>query len=586
MPSFFLTDLADNFPGPGQDNAGNDQIFGGEGNDRVQGGNGDDDVDGGLDTDTLYGGAGNDDLNAGALPFEDVLDGGSGIDTATIDYSNVINLGTNESVRIVAVHANVPWSVLVDGFLGVRMTRVERLNIASGDNDDSLVGGNLGDTLDCGGGTDVVRGGNGNDAVIKSWGDYGNLDGGAGIDTLAVSGANLKSPDDALLFDAATATIASGTTTIGGFQRFELFSIAGTDLGDTITTGDGGDQLFGFSGDDVLNGRGGADDIRAGDGRDRVDAGGGNDTIDAMVVFGRADGSTADTILGGAGDDHLFVAAGSAVSGVPYSLAACIFVGGIGRDLLELQSLLTTVVDFTGATLNGFERIAYGTQSGGLRMTAAQASGVTDFTMSNARLYLADAGNLRLTGSLDLSAVHLSDGGQFADFSLAFKPVGPGFSGIRVEGGARGDRIIGTAFSDTHSGNGGNDTLSGGESGDALRGGLGADQLTGGLGADGFEYRDIAESSTRLTGRDRILDFKVAEGDRILLVTIDAIADTPLNDAFTFVGSAEFTSAGQLRVYERNGVTYVDMNTGNDLVADMRIVLDGAHALTEAQFLL
>ena len=63
---------------------GNDSIQGFAGNDRLVGGPGDDTLDGGAGKDTLQGGAGNDVLKAkdGA---RDVVDGGPGTDTATVD---------------------------------------------------------------------------------------------------------------------------------------------------------------------------------------------------------------------------------------------------------------------------------------------------------------------------------------------------------------------------------------------------------------------------------------------------------------------------------------------------------------------
>ncbi len=56
----------------------------------------------------------------------------------------------------------------------------------------------------------------------------------------------------------------------------------------------------------------------------------------------------------------------------------------------------------------------------------------------------------------------------------------------------------------------GNDTLSGGAGADFVSGDRGDDTMTGGLGADIFHSSSDA-------GIDRVLDFSVAETDRVLL---------------------------------------------------------------------
>lgn len=97
-----------------------------------------------------------------------------------------------------------------------------------------------------------------------------------------------------------------------------------------------------------------------------------------------------------------------------------------------------------------------------------------------------------------------------------------------VVGGKDNDRLFGDAGSDLVYGNLGNDTLDGGSGADTVRGGQGDDVLTGGdgtdfvsgdLGADtmtGGAGSDIFHSFTG-SGVDRILDFSVAEGDRLQL---------------------------------------------------------------------
>jgi glucose/arabinose dehydrogenase len=97
-----------------------------------------------------------------------------------------------------------------------------------------------------------------------------------------------------------------------------------------------------------------------------------------------------------------------------------------------------------------------------------------------------------------------------------------------VVGGRDNDLQAGDAGGDVVWGNLGNDTLDGGAGGDQVRGGLGDDTLTGGSGDDfvsgdrgddtvaGGAGADLIHGSQD-AGIDRVLDFSLAEGDRVML---------------------------------------------------------------------
>lgn len=91
----------------------------------------------------------------------------------------------------------------------------------------------------------------------------------------------------------------------------------------------------------------------------------------------------------------------------------------------------------------------------------------------------------------------------------------------------------------------GNDKLYGEEGNDQLIGGLGADRLEGGSGADTFIFTNVDDS--KFAARDKVIGFSGAEGDRIDTSAIDANVLLAGRQAFTFVGAAVFTAAGQLR---------------------------------------
>ena len=88
-----------------------------------------------------------------------------------------------------------------------------------------------------------------------------------------------------------------------------------------------------------------------------------------------------------------------------------------------------------------------------------------------------------------------------------------------IFGGAGANLVYGNLGDDTLDGGGGNDIVRGGQGNDTVAGGAGADFVSGDLGNDtmaGGSGADIF-SSFATTGMDRVIDFNVAEGDRVML---------------------------------------------------------------------
>lgn len=156
-------------------------------------------------------------------------------------------------------------------------------------------------------------------------------------------------------------------------------------------------------------------------------------------------------------------------------------------------------------------------------------------------------------------------------------------------GGGKGaiinvENIEGSQFNDTITGNVENNVLKGGDGADRLDGGLGADTLFGGAGADSFHISTEANSTVALEGRDVIMDFNRAEGDRIIVRDIDA-KQGGVDDPFTFV--AKFTGvAGQL-ISVAEGDHYVVMgDTNGDGHADFAVNVFSDTPLIRSDFLL
>jgi Ca2+-binding RTX toxin-like protein len=126
-----------------------------------------------------------------------------------------------------------------------------------------------------------------------------------------------------------------------------------------------------------------------------------------------------------------------------------------------------------------------------------------------------------------------------------------------VVGGKDDDKLYGDDGDDIVWGNLGNDTLDGGNGNDQVRGGQGDDTLSGGAGNDyisgdrgndtetGGPGADIFHSFSG-AGIDRVLDFNVGEGDRVMLdpgttytvsqVGADTVVDMGNGDQVILVG--------------------------------------------------
>jgi serralysin len=143
--------------------------------------------------------------------------------------------------------------------------------------------------------------------------------------------------------------------------------------------------------------------------------------------------------------------------------------------------------------------------------------------------------------------------------------------GVTIEnatGGTQNDVLCGNTTNNSLAGGGGNDILLGRE---------GADVLTGGAGADQFVFTSLADSS--VSARDVITDF-LSSFDTMDFSAIDAIAATQALDTFSFIGTAAFTAAGQIRVYSEGTNTVVALNVDSNLEADAAVLIQGSVPLT------
>ncbi|WP_373414616.1 calcium-binding protein [Ensifer aridi] len=402
---------------------------------------------------------------------------------------------------------------------------------------DSLTGGNLADVLFGFGGNDWINGKSGNDNL---WGYDGNdtIIGGAGQDE--INGGN----------GSDTASYA----TASGWVRASLAASSsniGDAYGDTYSSVE---NLTGSRFGDILTGNGWANSLSGSDGN--------------------------DTLIGGAGGDKLY--GGNGIDTASYANATAAVVA-------SLNNPAGNTGEATGDFYSSIENLTGSKYADRL------------YGNSGANILSGGAGNDTLFGGAGADKL---DGGAGTDtvsyaYARAGVYAGLGFTSWNT-GEAKGDtyfsieNLIGSRYADTLFGSAGNDGIQGGAGDDSINagwgndfiyGGVGRDRLIGGTDADRFIFKAAAESAG--TAFDTIYDFVTSEQDRIDLSAIDASSQAIGDQAFSFVGTAAFKGvAGELRFDILASDTYIYADVNGDKVADLKIHLDDAVALTKGYFIL
>ncbi|MTH65682.1 calcium-binding protein [Paracoccus shanxieyensis] len=556
-------------------------------NNLITGNSGNNTLDGGLGFDTLLGGAGDDVLIVDHI--WDEVSGGAGYDT---------------------VRSSVSYS-LTDVEVGI-LTGRANIDITGGAIANRLVGNAGANRIDGSMGADTMEGGGGHDTyVVDDAGDVVIELGGAGRDTVEASvnytlGANVED-----LTLTGTASLTATGNASGNWIR-------GNTAANLIDGGRGADTMEGGAGADVYivdNARdvitelagGGVDTVRTSvsyraaanvenvvlTGTANINATG---TIYANLLVGNAGNNVLDsmrrwegepnedTLIGGAGNDtyYSYHRLNSIVEEANGGVDTLHFIYSYGSVSYTIPQNVEhfvyhgTSINLTGNALNN--RITGGTQSdtldGGLGAdTMTGGGGINDYYVDN----LGD----RVIGGDGHDVVHSS-----VNFTMT-----AGVDWLYLGGTAnRGqgndlDNYISGGSNAVLDARGGNDTVYGGVGADTISGGLGDDSLSGGDGADRFVFRSASESAAG--SGDVILDFDASEGDRIDLRSIDADATRAGNQAFRLIGDAGFSGrGGELRTETQGGSTIVTADLDGDAIADFRLELRGAPALSAADFFL
>ena len=135
-------------------------------------------------------------------------------------------------------------------------------------------------------------------------------------------------------------------------------------------------------------------------------------------------------------------------------------------------------------------------------------------------------------------------------------------AGLTVTSGAANDVLTGGAGGDHLSGGIGTDTIKGNAGADFLFGGIGDDTLTGGIGADTFTF-SLADA-----GKDKVTDFKLAEGD---ILEFSNVLDGPGNDIQDLIdaGVTASNSAGRCEITFNGGASTVTLTGVGGSVASV-----------------
>ena len=419
-------------------------------------------------------------------------------------------------------------------------------------------------------GSDVVNLGGGNDRLII---DYTHTSAFI-FTTIALSGSLATGYSGEFYVQ-----FGSSRTTFSGVENF------------TIRTGGNAETLVTGDGDDILDGGAGNDNLMAGGGADILYGGDGDDVLNG--------GAGIDNLYGGAGNDRYIVD----------SKSDRIFEDSDGGvDIVESSDTYRLGARIENLTLTGNAVVG----SGNLLDNVLTGNAVGNvlrggrgddilYGMGGDDFLFGDAGADRMQGGIgddtygvdDLLdvVIELADEGLDTVRATIDYALADNFENLILFGGARvgtgnalANRLIGTAGDDRLSGldgadlligGNGNDTIDGGAGNDVIFGDVGFDILTGGTGADLFRFR-AGDTGRNANKSDEIRDFSRAEGDKIHLTEIDAVAGTDRNDAFTFIGSAAFSgTAGELRVEAFRGETYLSGDTDGDGAADLVIRFTG-----------
>jgi serralysin len=366
---------------------------------------------------------------------------------------------------------------------------------------------------------------------------------GGGIDTYDFSNYGTTLRVDLMpggwskLSDEQSAYLGDGNYARGNVFNALQFKGDMRSLIENVNGGSGSDRITGNGADNFLNGNGGNDVLLGGSGDDTLKGAAGSDRLDGGVGSDQA-------VFDGAAWDYR----------VTHQADGSIVIADLRMRAPDSTDILTRIelLQFKNGVLDASTLAP--------QITIVNGTGGNDILKGTAHVD-------RISGRNGNDAIS-SYGGD--------DTVRAGAGADQLDGGSGHDRLY--AFE-------GKDRIVAGAGDDLLEGGRGADILHGNNGRDTFLFRSI--SDTGATGPEADLIGGFVQGDKIHLLYIDADATLAGNQAFTFIGKAAFTDAGQISYFTmRSGETRLLLNIDDDPSLEAMIRVAGVHAPNNDWFVL
>ena len=455
---------------------------------------------------------------------------------------------------------------------------------------DYLFGGAGNDALTGGAGNDQAFGQAGNDRLIWNNGDNTDVnEGGAGIDTVEVNGANAAdqftvTPNGyRVRFERANLipfAIDIGTTenlvvnandgddsftASNGLAALIQITVDGGAGNDTITGGDGNERLLGGDGNDFIDGNGGSDSafLGAGDDTFQWDPGDGSDIVEGQ------DGSDKLIFNGGNGGDAIDISASGSRVRFVRNVSVTMDLNAVER--VDINALggqdTTTVNDLSGTDLT---EVNVNLQAAGGGLDGVDDTVIVNGTGGGDNIAISGSGTAATVAGLFTTVnVNGSEGDKDklvvnslgGDDQIDASALQAGVILLTLDGAAGNDALLGSR---------GIDTLLGGDGNDFIDGNQGTDTAFLGAGRDTFQW-DPGDGSDKVEGQEGS-DKMIFVGSNAPAENIDISAS---GDRVIF-----FRDAGNITM-DLSGVEEIDFNalggadsiTINDLSAtDLSVV--------------
>ena len=526
---------------------------------------------------------------------DDVLDGGEGSDTASYmdGYADGVTIDLGKQLQAANGAHGIDTLISIENVIG--STGAD--NITGNAAANRLEGGAGADWLYGVGGNDVLDGGAGDDVLVatREGASSDRLFGGAGNDRLVTnkSAATLDGGDGDDVFDVPHVASMAGVIAIDGGAGVDTLDMSGAygaptglkidlsikgkqDVGQgQFLDIKGVENVYGGDANDVLKGDGANNLLRGAGGDDLIDGGAGVDIVDYSDNFPTSVSidlrNSVQTNLGGRGTDTLISIEG--VKGTAYNDTLIgndqdnILIGGMGDDVID-----------GGA---GIDTVSYLNDGGQLGVWVNLQATIQDI----------DKG---AHGKDSLTSIENVQGSNFDDTIWGTT----GVNVLRGEGG--NDALIGRGGADILDGGDGDDSLDtyfnngansdgakmyGGAGDDNFDAGAGDILMDGGVGDDEFKLHDLVGSKVLHggDGMDAIYFQTTVSG-----MTLDLSKTTKQEiapgafltvDSIERVGGSDFAD----RLTGHDGGVYLDGWGGDDVLvggAGADTLLGGAGADT------